>query len=103
MNKAFTEIQVPPKTRLIIRVHTTTELNPTHCESCHMSRVSFAEIGRPPLMCEVCGRMLCRACYGEDGTYTANNLKKYNICDECNDLEDVDIEAVLIIRQESTK
>lgn len=102
MNKPSTELPVPAKERLIIRMHFTTVLEPDVCELCHMRRVPGPGEKTVPLMCDVCGRMLCNACYGNDGTLTGSDLKQYHICDVCADdytgLRGVEIDAILEMR-----
>jgi hypothetical protein len=94
----FTELAVPPKYRMIIRVHATKVLEPTGCEICHMSRFSFADARPAAPMCDVCGRMLCWECYGKDGHISGPDLNQYNCCDSCAELEAEEIEAILHLR-----
>lgn len=98
MNKSFTELPLPLKERMIIRVYVTKVLDPDRCDSCHMKRVPAPGEKSVPPMCDVCGRMLCRGCYGDDGTVPGPGLKHYHICDACVELESEEINTILELR-----
>lgn len=98
MSKPFTEMPVSPKRRLIIQMHTTSELDPILCESCESSRADFADPRPLAPMCDVCGMLLCWACFGADKTISGTDLKQYHICDSCTGMRIEEIDEVLEMR-----
>jgi hypothetical protein len=100
MNKPFTELPIPPKERMIITLYfTTTPADLTNCEIWHMSRVSFADKRRAPKACDVCGRLLCWACFGSEATIPGPDLSQVHICDGCAELDIKEVHAIIELRK----